>query len=265
MRAMRAAAAQLFATLLTLVIIVPFLLLLPLSVARTWRYPALWPPAWQSDQWLVFSDDGTTLALTALRSLALAATVATLATSAGFFTSHAIARHNQQRHWLALALLPFAVPPLVYALCLGQGFAALALSGHYGGVVLAQWPVAYAYAVLVCHGYWTPHSHALGELAHSLGARPAQIGWRVHLPLARGLLAVCLYQTALMSWFDFALVRVIGAGRVQTLTLTVFDYLGAGDLRQAASAALLLLAPPALALMINPRLLLPAPLWRPSA
>ena len=261
---MRRAAASLLATTVALLIALPFAVLLLLSFARTWRYPALWPQAWQSSQWGVFGGDWHTLAATTLRSIALAAMVAVLATTAGFFTSHAIALQRHERHWLALALLPFAVSPVVYALCLGQGFAALALSGRYSGVVLAQWPFAYAYAVLLCHGYWTRHNHALGELAESLGARPAQIWWRVHLPLARGLLGVCLFQTALMSWFDFALVRVIGAGRVETLTLTVFDYLGAGDLRQAAAAALLLIAPPAVALVINPRLLLPAPLWRSS-
>ena len=259
---MRSFATKLLAPALTLCITAPFILLLLLSFSRSWSYPALWPQVWQSDQWQVFGEDWHSLLAITLRSLSLAAGVAVLATSAGFFTARAITLHHHARHWLALALLPFAVPPVVYALCLGQGFAALGLSGHYAGVVLAQWPFAYAYAVLLSHGYWTRHTFALDELAHSLGARPSQIWWRVHRPLARGVLGVCLFQTALMSWFDFALVRVIGAGRVETLTLRVFDYLGAGDLRQAAAAALLLITPPALALVINPHLLLPAPLWR---
>ena len=262
---MRSFAASLLATVLALLIALPFALLLLLSLTRNWRYPALWPQVWQNDQWLVFGYEWSGLGAIALRSLLLAAGVAVLATSAGFFTSRAIALHRCARYWLALALLPFAVPSVVYALCLGQGFAALDLTGHYSGVALAQWPFAYAYAVLLSHAYWTRHNIALDELAHSLGARRGQIWWRVHLPLARGVLGVCLFQTALMSWFDFALVRVIGAGRVETLTLRVFDYLGAGDQRQAAAAALLLIAPPALALVINPHLLIPAPLWRAQA
>ncbi len=40
-------------------------------------------------------------------------------------------------------------------------------------------------------GLFTGHTRALSELAQTLGARPAQIEWRVHLPLARGLLGVC--------------------------------------------------------------------------
>ena len=252
------------AATLTALIALPFVVLLIQSLARSWPYPALWPQSWQFDQWWVLGAAWPTLAAAAWRSLILAVLVAVLATSAGFFTSHALTQGAHRQHWLALALLPFAVPPVIYALSLAQAYAALGLNGRYGGVLLAQLPFAYGYAVLLCGGYWTRHSRELGELALALGARPRQVWWRVHLPLARGLLGVCLFQTALMSWFDFALVRIIGAGHVETLTLKVFDYLGAGDLRQAAAAALLLLGPPCLAVLINPRLLWPPVMSRVS-
>ncbi len=254
---MRRLLLPVLAAILTVLIALPLAVLLIESLARSWRYPALWPQTWQFDQWLVLGTSWPTLGAAASRSLTLALLVAMTATAAGFFTSHALSQGAHRQHWWALALLPFAVSPVIYALSLAQAYAALDLSGRYIGVMLAQLPIAYGYAVLLCRGYWTHHSRELGELALSLGARPAQVWWRVHLPMARGLLGVCLFQTALMSWFDFALVRIIGAGHVETLTLQVFDYLGAGDLRQAAAAALLLLGPPCLALLINPRLLWP--------
>jgi putative spermidine/putrescine transport system permease protein len=254
---MRHSRAALLANALALLIALPFVVLLLYSLARSWRYPDLWPSAWQFDQWLLFGAQWRSLGAAALRSLSLAVLVALAATSAGFFTSHAVARRVDRHGWLALGLLLFAVPPVIYALSIGQAYAALDLNGRYGGVLLAQLPFAYAYAVLICRGYWTRPTRELGELAVALGARPAQVWWRVHAPLARGLLGVCLFQTALVSWFDFALVRIIGAGHVETLTLEVFDYLGAGDLRQAAAAALLLLLPPCLALVLEPRLLWP--------
>ena len=246
---------------LVVLIGLPFALLVMLSLARSWRYPALWPSAWQFDQWRAVGAAWPALVTTVLRSALLAISVGLLATAAGFLTSRVIAARRNTRAWLALGVLPFAISPVVYALCLGQAFAWLDLSGHMLGVLLAQLPFAYANAVLLCHGYWTRHSRELGELAHALGASDTQLWWRVHLPLARGLLGMCLFQTALMSWFDFALVRVIGAGRVQTLTLAVFDYFGSGDLRLAATASVLLILPPVLALLLDPRLLLPAPAW----
>ncbi len=254
---MRKSLTSLLAYALALGIVLPFALLLMLSLTRSWRYPALWPHDWQFDQWRVFSAQWTALSAAALRSVSLALLVAVSATTTGFLTSHALAQRHHEHAWLALALLPFAVPPVIYALSLGQAYAALDLNGCYSGVLFAQLPFAYAYAVLICRAYWTRNTRELGDLARTLGASPVQVWWRIHAPLARGLLGVCLFQTALLSWFDFALVRIIGAGHVETLTLVVFDYLGAGDLRQASAAALLLLAPPCLALLIHPRLLWP--------
>lgn len=243
---------------LTLLLLLPFALLAMLSVARTWRYPALWPSAWQFDAWLTLASHGALLGQAALCSAALALAVGGLATLLGFVTARVLARHARGSQWMALALLPFALPPVVFAIALGQAYGALHLSGKLGGVLLAQLPVATAYAVLLCRGYWTAHQLALGELARSLGARRWQRWSRLHWPLARGLLGICLFQTALMSWFDFALVRMVGAGQVETLTSMVFEYFGAGDLRQASAAALLLLAPPCAALAWRPRLLWPA-------
>lgn len=250
--------AATLAGLLGVIMLAPFAWLLALSFARHWRYPALWPTAWQSDQWRTLDSGWNNLTTLAVNSLLLALCVGVTATFAGFYTSRALASQAGMRGWLALAGLPFALSPVVYGLCIGQAYSWFGLSGAYAGVALAQFPFAYGYAVLICHGFWTPQTRALNDLARTLGANRWQRTLRVELPLAAGLLGLCLFQTALMSWFDFTLTRVIGAGRVQTLTLAVFDYFSAGDLRLACASALLLIAPPTMALAINPALLLPA-------
>lgn len=246
------------ARVLGAIVLAPFVWLLALSFAGHWRYPALWPSAWQLDQWRTLDSGWTSLSTLAVNSFLLAMCVGVTATTAGFYTSRALASQPGIRGWLALAGLPFAVSPVVYGLCIGQAYSWFGLSGAYAGVALAQLPFAYGYAVLICHGFWTPQTRALTDLAQTLGANRWQRTLRVELPLGGGLLALCLFQTALMSWFDFTLTRVIGAGRVQTLTLAVFDYFSAGDLRLACASALLLIAPPAVALAINPALLLAA-------
>ncbi|MCC6709307.1 MAG: hypothetical protein IT492_17265 [Gammaproteobacteria bacterium] len=261
---LKRACARLGLHAMTLVMLVPFAVLAMLSVARSWRYPTLWPSAWQLDQWRVFGDQGAALASAALQSTTLALVVAVTATVIGFFTSQAVAGHRHEQRWMALALLPYALPPVVFAIGIGQAWAALHLSGSTAGVVLAQLPFATAYAVLLCRGYWTPHTLALAELAMSLGAHGAQLWWRLHWPLARGIVGLCLLQTALLSWFDFALVRLVGAGQVETLSFKVFEYFNGGDLRLASTAALLLLTPPLLALLWRPGLLSPALLKGPS-
>lgn len=255
---MRARPATALAAALGALLLAPFAWLAALSVARTWRYPALWPSAWQWEQWRALGGEAHALASHAGVSLLLALCVGVVATFAGFATSRALREPRSARAWLPVAALPFVLSPVVYGASVSQGYTWLGLGGRGAGVFLAQLPFAYGYAVLVCHGFWTPHTRALLDQARTLGAGPWLRLARVELPLARPLLGLCLFQTALMSWFDFALVRTIGGGRVQTLSLAVFDYFGAGDLRLASASALLLVAPPALALLWNPALLLPA-------
>ena len=73
--------------------------------------------------------------------------------------------------------------------------------------------------------------------------------------MALPMLTVCLFQTFLISWFDYPLALLIGSGQVQTLTIRLFEYFNSGDIRLAAGCALLLMAPPLLALLVNHRLL----------
>lgn len=250
---MRRFTASLIAALAT----VPLLLLGLVSMSRGWRYPDLLPTAFQGDQWAIFGSESDRLLIAGGNSALMALTVALAASLAGFFTSRRVAMQRVPSAWLMLAILPFAISPAVLALSLGYGWLRLGLAGNYAGVLLAQFIFAYAYAVLLLQGVWNQQTVALGELAQAMGASPGQIWWRVRWPLGRGLLGVCLFQTFLMSWFDFALTRLIGGGRVDTLPLMVFDYFGSGDLRLAAVASLVLVLPPLMAVLIRPQWLVP--------
>lgn len=239
------------AWLLSLLLVLPLAAITVLSVARQWRYPALWPSAFDNQHWqLLLRLDGA-LPATLLRSFGIATAVALLGTAGGLFTSELIARHPARSRLLAFAVLPFAVSPVVLALSLQDAFLRLQLAGTVAGVILAQTLFAYAYATLLLNTLWTVRMHGLSELAASLGASRRQIWTRVRWPVGGGIIGVCLFQTFLMSWFDFALARLVGSGRVTTLPVQVFDYFGAGDLRLAAAAGLLLMLPPMLMLVVN--------------
>ncbi|MGQ0697226.1 MAG: ABC transporter permease [Panacagrimonas sp.] len=234
---------------------VPLLLLVLLSVARDWTYPDLWPRDLQWTQWSLLAADSQGLLTAVLRSLGIGLAVAFSATALAFVSSRRVTLHRRRDSLLSLALLPFAISPVVLGVSLNYGWIQLHLAGNVFGVMLAQFLFAYAYGVLLLQGFWNARIAALCELAASLGASESQIWRRVRLPLARGLLGVCLFQTFLISWFDFALARLVGAGRVQTLPLKVFEYFGSGDFRLAAACGLLLVLPPFLALTTNRRLM----------
>lgn len=231
----------------------PVGLLLLWSLAGRWTWPAPLPSRWRMSAWTELTATGG-LGAAALRSFGIAGTVALVATGLGFVTSRsaAQARSGDALQWLLH--LPFAVSPAVLGVGLEYSFLRAGLAGRTIGVALAQGLLAYAYAVILLSGLWNARTRAYLEGAATLGATPRQAWIRVLLPIARPLVILCVVQTFLISWFDYALVLLIGGGRVVTLTLSLYQFLLSGDLRLAAASALLLLLPPMVALAAHARL-----------
>lgn len=243
--------ARPIALLLSVALMAPLAVLLLTSLAGEWRYPALWPSDVALGQWRLLARDAGALTRATLTSAGIGAVVAALATAAGLITSERIARHPHRRELLTLAVLPVAVSPVVLALSMNDAFIRVHLAGTAAGVIAAQTAFAYAYATLLLNSLWNPRLRTLTELAVALGADRRQLWGRLWLPLAAPFIGVCLFQTFLMSWCDFTLARLFGAGRVVTLPVRVFEYFASGDLRLAAACGLLLVTPPLLALLYN--------------
>lgn len=228
------------------------------SVTRRWPWPALLPTQLQLAAWHgLLGTQG--LGPIVLRSFAISTTVSFGASVAGFLTSRSAARHASREGLYLLLHLPFVISPVVLGVSLDYLFLRLGVAERTPGVILGQGIVAYAYAVILLSGFWNERIGAFVDAAATLGATPLQVWTRVLWPIARPLFAICLLQTFLISWFDYALVLLIGGGRVATLTTALYQYFASGDVRLAAACALLLLAPPLLALAVvrYPR---PAPL-----
>ncbi len=155
---------------------------------------------------------------------------------------------------MTLLHVPFAVSPVVVGVSLLYIFLRLNLAGHVAGVMLAQLIFAYAYAAILLSGFWTTRVQSLTDVAITLGADQPQVWRRVLAPMARPLLGVCLFQTFLISWFDYPITLLIGESRVATLTVALYQYFSSGDTRLAATCGLVLLAPPLLVLAIQRRL-----------
>ena len=241
--------------ILSSIVLLPFPVLILLSLARRWPWPEVLPRHLQVQHWLELLVDARGLGEIILRSFAMGIGVAVTATTLGFACSRGLARHRHRDRLTTLLYLPFAVSPVVLGVSLLYAFLRLHLAGHVLGVMLAQLIIAYAYAVLLLSAFWNRRIEALAELASSLGATPWQLWSRALVPMARPLLAVCLFQTFLISWFDYALALVIGSSQISTVTTALYQYFGSGDLRLAATCSLLLILPPLFGLALNRRLL----------
>jgi putative spermidine/putrescine transport system permease protein len=246
---------RMVAWLLSVWLVLPLLVLVVRSLASRWSWPALLPDAIEGRQWLLLVADRSGLGVIVLRSVGMGLGVAALATVLGFVTSRSVARHRRRDALMTLLHVPFAVSPVVVGVSLLYLFLRLNLAGHVAGVMLAQLIFAYAYAALLLSGFWTARVQSLTDVAMTLGAKPRQVWRRVLTPLARPLLGVCLFQTFLISWFDYPITLLIGESRVATLTVALYQYFSSGDTRLAATCGLVLLAPPLGVLAIQRRLL----------
>jgi putative spermidine/putrescine transport system permease protein len=156
---------------------------------------------------------------------------------------------------MRLSYFPFVLSPVIYAAVLYNYFIRLGLSGNILGVILGQLLIAYPYAVILFNGFWNNRMQDIEKLVQTLGGNRWQTYKRVLLPMAQGFLLVCFFQTFLISWFEYGLTTIIGVGKVQTLTLKVFQYINAANFYNAALCSSLLVIPPIILLYINKRYL----------
>ena len=98
------------------------------------------------------------------------------------------------------------------------------------------------------------NKRAMEDLVRTLGGTTWQLYRRVLLPLSRAPMAICFFQTFLISWFQYGLTLLVGTGKIQTLPIRVYAYVNEADPGYAAVASALLMLPPVLLLWSNRRL-----------
>ncbi|AWM35326.1 ABC transporter permease [Hymenobacter nivis] len=247
--------SKLLTTGLVVLFALPFGLLALLAVAPAWRFPAVLPAVYslRALRDLLAADNELLAGLG--RSVLLASVVAVTATASGFWLARAITRAARPGRWEALSYLPYALPPVLLAVLIQPFIIRLHLSGSLGGV-LGLLLIAVPFATLLLRSFWTRQATEYEQLARTLGCTPRQALWQVLLPLAGPLLRTALFQTFLLAWFDFGLTNLLSVGKVRTLTVQVFAYVGEANAQLAAVASLLLLLPPVLLLWVNKSALL---------
>lgn len=235
---------------------IPILLLIYLSFSRQWIYPSIWSHPFTGEWWSLLFNSQSALLNSALLSLGLSVSVSAAATAGGFFASRAVAYHTTSKAWLLSAYFPYVITPVVFAIMINFYFLRLNLTGNVAGVFLAQVFITFPYAVLFFYGFWNDRIRHMEQLVTTLGGSFKTVLNDAILPSARGMLTVCFFQCFLISWFEYGLTRLIGVGKVQTLTILVYRYISEANPYLAALAGFLLVVPPLLLLITNRKALM---------
>ncbi len=227
---------------------VPFVILVLQSTSGSWRWPSLLPDAFTLVAWrgVVGGAIGRAAFTSTLLALATAITAVCVALPIG--RSLAQLRGASRHVAAALVFLPVAAPPIALGAGLQIATLWLGVGGTAAGVWLAHSVPAIGYVALLFLGVFSSRGDDDSEAARSHGASPWQT-WRfVLLPSLRGPIAEALAIAFLISWAQVALTLVVGGGAVRALPIEVLSLVRAGQDREAAVGALLLIVPAVAAL-----------------
>lgn len=241
------------AVVLTLLCLLPFGYLVLLSLATEWRYPDLVPASVSFASWKEMLGGAIGLGGSFLLSVLISVVVATVSTGAGYVTGKYIGYHRFKRRLLFLAYVPFIMSPVILGTCLMYLYIKANLTGSVAGVILAQIMFAYGFSIVFFSAFWNDNIKAIEDLVYTLGGSTRQAYQMALIPVSRNALLICFFQTFLISWFQYGLTLLIGSGKVQTLPLKVYEYVGEANIYIAALASCLLILPPAVLLWVNKR------------
>lgn len=242
----------LLAAVVGVLCVLPVAYLILLSFVARWPAGQLLPEALTGAWWRQIA--GGDLGPSLLLSAGVSALVALISTVGGFCAARFVQYARRRRLWLFVAYAPFVLSPVLLGVCLMHLYLRLGLAGRVAGVVLAQVLFTLGFSTVFFTAFWSERTQQFEGLARTLGATGTQTLVRVLVPLARGLLVLCFFQTFLLSWFQYGLTLLVGQGKVQTLPLKVFNYLNEASPYVAALAACLLVLPPLLLLLVNRRI-----------
>ena len=235
--------------------VLPTAYLALLSLAATWRYPSLLPESLTLAHWRSALNSGSGVGRSLGFSLVLSSAVAFFVTASGFVLGKILSESPNRPRLSALAYLPYAFSPVIYAYCLQFFFLKAGLSGTSGGVALAQILLFLPFSVLFFSVHWDERLRAMERLAYTLGGSARDVWRRVLIPVSGPALLTAFFQAFLFSWFDYGLTSVVGLGRAPTLSLLVWQYIGEANPYFAALGSCLLIFPPAVLLFLQKRIL----------
>lgn len=231
--------------MLSLCLLAPLVPLAIWSVAHGWRFPDLLPRDWTLAPWRLALSSGSGV----LSGLAASALVAAGATALGALAAVpagralGLMRFRGRGLVFLLVLAPALVPAIAIAPGLHAVFLRLGLAGTLPGVILAHLIPVLPYMTLVMATTFARFDPAHEAQARSLGAGPVQVFAHVTLPaILPGLVTAALFGF-LVSWSQYLLTLVIGAGQVQTLPLVLYSFAAAGRNDMTGAIAILSILP----------------------
>ncbi|UJW85777.1 ABC transporter permease [Devosia sp. SL43] len=215
-----------FATVLTLVIVVPLLVVGTWAFTNVWRYPSLVPQEFGLRFWnqtLARADVWTSITM----SLTLAATVTALSAIICLPAAYAFARLDfPGRSILFFSFLAgHAFPKFGLLVAIAGIFLQLNLIGTFWGVVLIQLVGTLLFMIWIPVAAFQAVDRRMEEAARDVGASPFRVFWSITLPQAGPTIAAAILLSFVGTFYETEGAWLIGAPQVRTLPVLMISFI----------------------------------------
>ncbi len=236
-------APLLLSAFLTLLLL-PVLVLLIWSVARSWPWPSLLPAAYSAAEWKSLFSASSRLAPVLLQSVLLAGGVTLLSLAASVPAAKALGLLSFPGKSVVemLVLAPVIVPPLSYAPGMHLLFLRLGIADSFAGVLLAHLVPCLPYGIRILTNVFRALGDRLEMQARVLGASPFQAFLHVTLPLIAPGMASAGGLLFIVSLSQYLLTFFLGGGRIVTLSMVLLPLVKDGERAAAAVWSTLFIA-----------------------
>ena len=138
---------------------------------------------------------------------------------------------------------PTILPPIAFVLGLNINFISWGFSGSFWGVCLVHLVPIMPYVVLTMTGIFANYNPDFEHQARTLGANKFRTFYLITLPaIAPGMVVAALFAF-LVSWSQYLLTFLIGAGKIMTLPLLVFSTASSGNPALTAAISIVFIFP----------------------
>jgi len=217
-------------------------LLLFVSVASVWTFPALWPQQTTLDAWVLVAGSLRSVGVTLVLGLAASATGVVLAV-AWLETTPAA----WDRRAAPLVFAPMLVPGVLLVVGLYRLALALDLDGSLSGLWLAHSLFTTPYAWVALAPAYRGFDPRYAQTAQALGRNSAAFLWRVKWPMLLAPIASAAAIAFAVGVTQYLSTQFVGAGRHATVTTEALTLAAGGPRGVMAAFALVQALLPALA------------------
>lgn len=219
------------------IIIYLVFIFLPLAMVLVWSFTDLWPwPNILPEQFSLRAfekvfDERSRYPAALVLTVGIAIATSFLTVIVATMAARALVQHDFRGREVFRfgTILPFLVPQTVFAMGIQVLFLKMGLANTVGGVVVAHSVIALPYAVSIMVDVTAAAGNRLEEQARALGASNLKMMRFVTMPtILPGILSAAT-MSYIISVGNYFVTLLIGGGKVTTVMLTMFPFLGSDD------------------------------------